>query len=106
MGEGYFEKYGIVSWRYQHDKPHMFEWSTVDITKQALGTTVPGIRYNKDTDMYSVWTYTVTKHSDGDYSVLKYDKLLCSGTKDITVAVNAYNTALANSGLTGEPITT
>lgn len=49
---------GAVYWKYDASSKCLY-WSSMDVSRIAVNTTLPVIRYNMNTGTYTVWTATV-----------------------------------------------
>lgn len=65
---------GATSWSFNSN---MLYWTTADIANTPLGTKVPVMRYNPSSGTYTVWSATVTQHTEpgiGTYNMIEKEK--------------------------------
>ena len=70
----YLGAMGATSWSFNSN---MLYWTTADITNTPSGTKVPVMRYNPSSGTYTVWSATVTQHTEpgiGTYNVIEKEK--------------------------------
>ena len=62
---------GATSWSFNSN---MLYWTTADIANIPSGTKVPVMRYNPSSGTYTVWSATVTQHTEpgiGTYNMIE-----------------------------------
>ena len=65
---------GATSWSFNSN---MLYWTTADIANIPSGTKVPVMRYNPSSGTYTVWSATVTQHTEpgiGTYNMIEKEK--------------------------------
>ena len=65
---------GSTSWSFNSN---MLYWTTADIANIPSGTKVPVMRYNPSSGTYTVWSATVTQHTEpriGTYNMIEKEK--------------------------------
>ena len=65
---------GATSWSFNSN---MLYWTTADIANTPSGTKVPVMRYNPSSGTYTVWSATVTQHTEpgiGTYNMIEKEK--------------------------------
>jgi len=65
---------GATSWSFNSNKLY---WTTADIANIPSGTKVPVMRYNPSSGTYTVWSATVTQHTEpgiGTYNMIEKEK--------------------------------
>ena len=85
---------GATSWSFNSN---MLYWTTADIANTPSGTKVPVMRYNPSSGTYTVWSATVTQHTEpgiGTYNVIEKEKSQYGASAQVGKEKQTYENAL------------